>query len=109
MVNGYKAVTLGHFAHFWGKNKGVEWELGEMRLKKVGSKPKWPSSFFGSGVLEAAGTLDKEWDGRPGGEATLRDQLDDSMYLFLLLPTMVQEAVDTTSSMGTMFSFSCFA
>lgn len=82
-VNGYKAVTRGHFSHFWKKSKGVEWELGETSWEKAGSRPIWPSTVFGSGVLEAAGALDKEWSGMgPEGEAMLRDQLNDSMNLF---------------------------
>lgn len=41
----------------------MEWERGETRWEEAGSRPIWPSTVFGSGVLEAAGALDKEWDG----------------------------------------------
>ena len=77
MVHGYKAVTPGHLVHFWKKSKGVRWELGEMRLKKAGSRPIWPSTFFGSGVRGAGGAPNSVGWGLGGKAMILRDQPKD--------------------------------
>lgn len=70
-----KAVTPRHLVHFWKKSKGVRWELGGTRLKKAGSRPIWPGTFFGSGVRGAGGAPDSVG---PGGKAMLlRDQPKD--------------------------------
>lgn len=45
-----KAGTPGHLTLFWKGSKDVQWELGEIRPKKAGSRPIWPSMSLGSGV-----------------------------------------------------------
>lgn len=60
-VNGYKAVTQGHFFPFLKKEQRCGVEAGRNKLGKGSSRQIWPSTVFGSGLLEAAGAL--EWDG----------------------------------------------
>lgn len=80
------------------KSKGVEWELGEMRLKKAGSRPIWPSTFFGSGVGGAGGALDSVgWD--LGVRRCSGTNRRTHCISPLPLPTKVQEDVDNTSGL----------